>query len=69
VLSTDSARTYKPDPNAYALGVTALKMPREHIFGARRTSMPFVVHDQGARCSAQVNILQIPDPKRIHPWP
>jgi 2-haloacid dehalogenase len=31
VLSTDSARTYKPDPNAYALGVTALKMPREHI--------------------------------------
>jgi 2-haloacid dehalogenase len=31
VLSTHSARTYKPDPHAYALAVTALKMPREHI--------------------------------------
>jgi 2-haloacid dehalogenase len=31
VLSTDSARTYKPDPHAYALGMSALKMPREHI--------------------------------------
>ncbi len=31
VLSTDSARTYKPDPRAYALGEAALNMPREHI--------------------------------------
>ena len=31
VVSTDSARTYKPDPHAYALAATTLKMPREHI--------------------------------------
>ncbi|RFB77992.1 haloacid dehalogenase type II [Methylovirgula sp. 4M-Z18] len=31
VLSTDAARTYKPDPRAYALAPDALKLPRENI--------------------------------------
>jgi 2-haloacid dehalogenase len=31
VLSTDSARTYKPDPQAYGLGVAALNLAREQI--------------------------------------
>jgi len=31
VVSTDEARTYKPDPRAYRLGLDALKVPREHI--------------------------------------
>jgi 2-haloacid dehalogenase len=31
VLSTDAARTYKPDPKAYALGTAALELPREQI--------------------------------------
>jgi 2-haloacid dehalogenase len=31
VLSTDTARTYKPDGRAYQLGVEALKLPREQI--------------------------------------
>ncbi|HEY3595716.1 MAG TPA: haloacid dehalogenase type II [Polyangiaceae bacterium] len=31
VLSTDSIRTYKPDPRAYQLGVDALKLRREEI--------------------------------------
>jgi 2-haloacid dehalogenase len=30
-LSTDVARTYKPDPRAYQLGVEALRLPREEI--------------------------------------
>ena len=30
-ISTDAARTYKPDPRAYALGVEKLELPREHI--------------------------------------
>ena len=34
VLSTDSARTYKPDPRAYQLGVEALNRPREEILFA-----------------------------------
>lgn len=31
VISTDSAKTYKPDPNAYQLGVDTLKLKREEI--------------------------------------
>jgi len=31
VLSTDSAKTYKPDARAYELGTEALKLPREEI--------------------------------------
>jgi 2-haloacid dehalogenase len=31
VLSTDQARTYKPDPAAYQLGVDAFGLPREEI--------------------------------------
>jgi 2-haloacid dehalogenase len=31
VLSTDGARTYKPDPRAYQLGVDAIKAKREEI--------------------------------------
>jgi 2-haloacid dehalogenase len=31
VLSTDRARTYKPDPRAYQLGVDAFHLPRERI--------------------------------------
>ncbi|HEX9641675.1 MAG TPA: haloacid dehalogenase type II [Candidatus Krumholzibacteria bacterium] len=30
-ISTDAARTYKPDPRAYALGVSVLGLPRERI--------------------------------------
>jgi 2-haloacid dehalogenase len=31
VLSTDRARTYKPDPRAYQLGIDALGLPREQV--------------------------------------
>ena len=31
VLSTDRARTFKPDPRAYQLGVDALQLPRDQI--------------------------------------
>lgn len=31
VISTDSAKTYKPDPRAYQLGVDILKLKREEI--------------------------------------
>lgn len=31
VISTDSAKTYKPDPRAYQLGVDTLKLKREEI--------------------------------------
>jgi 2-haloacid dehalogenase len=31
LLSTDRAKTYKPDPRAYALGPTVLRLPREQI--------------------------------------
>jgi 2-haloacid dehalogenase len=31
VISTDTARTFKPDPRAYALGPSALGLPREQI--------------------------------------
>ena len=31
VISTDEARTYKPDPRAYQLGIEALHLPRERI--------------------------------------
>jgi 2-haloacid dehalogenase len=31
LISTDRARTYKPDPRAYALGETALGLPRQQI--------------------------------------
>lgn len=31
VISTDAARTYKPDPRAYQLGVDTLGLPREEI--------------------------------------
>jgi len=31
VLSTDRAKTYKPDPRAYALGPMFLRLPREQI--------------------------------------
>ncbi len=31
VLSTDMAKTYKPDPRAYQLGVDTLKLKREEI--------------------------------------
>ena len=34
VLSTDSVRTYKPDPRAYQLGVDAFNRPREEILFA-----------------------------------
>jgi 2-haloacid dehalogenase len=34
VLSTDLARTYKPDARAYQLGVEALKVPQEEILFA-----------------------------------
>jgi len=34
VLSTDQARTYKPDPRAYQLGIDALKLTREEILFA-----------------------------------
>jgi phosphoglycolate phosphatase-like HAD superfamily hydrolase len=34
VLSTDAARTYKPDPRAYELGTAALDLPREQILFA-----------------------------------
>lgn len=30
-ISTDAARTYKPDPRAYELGVERLGLPREQI--------------------------------------
>lgn len=30
-ISTDAARTFKPDPRAYALGVSTLGLPREQI--------------------------------------
>lgn len=30
-ISTDSARTFKPDPRAHALGVSTLGLPREQI--------------------------------------
>ncbi|HKO94805.1 MAG TPA: haloacid dehalogenase type II [Polyangiaceae bacterium] len=30
-ISTDAARTFKPDPRAYALGASALGLPREQI--------------------------------------
>jgi 2-haloacid dehalogenase len=33
-LSTDAARTYKPDPRAYQLGIDALGLPREQILFA-----------------------------------
>ena len=33
-LSTDQAKTYKPDPAAYQLGVDALKLPKESILFA-----------------------------------
>ena len=33
-LSTDAARTYKPDPRAYQLGVDALGLPKEEILFA-----------------------------------
>lgn len=31
LVSTDRARTYKPDPRAYALGEAALQLPRQQI--------------------------------------
>jgi 2-haloacid dehalogenase len=31
VLSTDSIRTYKPDPRAYQMAIDALQLPREQI--------------------------------------
>ena len=31
VLSSDRAKTYKPDPRAYQLGVDALQVKREEI--------------------------------------
>jgi 2-haloacid dehalogenase len=31
MLSTDLVRAYKPDPRAYALAETALRIPRERI--------------------------------------
>lgn len=31
VLSTDAIRSYKPDPNAYRLGVEAFNLPKEQI--------------------------------------
>jgi 2-haloacid dehalogenase len=31
VLSTESARTYKPDPRAYQLGIDALRLPRDQV--------------------------------------
>jgi 2-haloacid dehalogenase len=31
VLSTDRAKTYKPDPHAYQLGTDSLKLKREEI--------------------------------------
>lgn len=31
LISTDAARTFKPDPRAYALGMSALGLPREQI--------------------------------------
>jgi 2-haloacid dehalogenase len=31
VLSTDHARTFKPDPRAYQIGVDALRLPRDQI--------------------------------------
>jgi 2-haloacid dehalogenase len=31
VISTHEARTYKPDPRAYGLGIEALRLPRERI--------------------------------------
>ena len=31
VVSTDRARTYKPDPQAYQLGVDVLRLPREQV--------------------------------------
>jgi 2-haloacid dehalogenase len=34
VLSTDHARTYKPDPRAYQLGVDAMGLPREQVLFA-----------------------------------
>jgi len=34
VLSTDQAKTYKPDPRAYQLGIDALKLEREQILFA-----------------------------------
>jgi 2-haloacid dehalogenase len=34
VLSTDAARTYKPDPRAYELGTAALELSREQILFA-----------------------------------
>jgi 2-haloacid dehalogenase len=50
VLSTHAARTYKPDPAAYALGTEALGLPRDAVVftafagwdaaGARRFGYP-----------------------------
>ena len=34
VLSTDQARTYKPDPRGYQLAIDALKLKREEILFA-----------------------------------
>ena len=34
VLSTDTIRTYKPDPRAYQLGVDAFELPKEQILFA-----------------------------------
>lgn len=31
LISTDEARTYKPDPRAYQLGVTRLRLPKQDI--------------------------------------
>src|SRR5215471_12224549 len=31
IISTDEAKTYKPDPRAYQLGTETLKLPREEI--------------------------------------
>jgi 2-haloacid dehalogenase len=31
VISTDAAKTFKPDPSAYALGPSVLRLPREQI--------------------------------------
>ena len=31
VISTDAAKTFKPDPRAYALGPSVLRLPREQI--------------------------------------
>jgi 2-haloacid dehalogenase len=60
VLSTDTVRTFKPDPRAYALGLDAFKLPRPEILFA-----PFAGWDAaGARWFGYptfwVNRLQAP---------